>query len=137
MTTRMRMAYFTAWLMFCHAYLGAGYAFGPARLTSAPSFQFILAVAPAHMWGWFLMLGAVLTMAAPYMNHWFSLLCHVLASLPYLGFAVGLAMGDLNAVTHGWGGPVLWATPVVLGHAVCAVTRFRVAADSNRAGDPR
>jgi hypothetical protein len=126
MTTRMRLAYFTAWLMFCHAYLGVGYALGPERLTSAPSFQYILAVASGRTWGWWFIAGAFFTVTAPHLNHWGSLICHSIASVPYLAFAVGIALGDLNAVTRGWGGPVLWATPVVLGHVVCVVTRFRV-----------
>lgn len=132
MTTRLHTAYFTAWLMFCHAYLGAGYAFGPPRLTSAASYQFILSIAPGRVWGWMFLTGAMLTLLAPHVNHWLSGACHVVSSAPYLAFATGLALGDVNAVTRGWGGPVLWATPVVLGHAVVVLTRFRVAREMRR-----
>jgi hypothetical protein len=128
---RVRAPWLTAALAAGHAYFGAGYAFGPVRYGSSPGFRYLLDVAPLRLWGVAFLLGALLTVTAPHLNHWGSLALHLLACLPPAAFAVGFAAADLAGLTVGWGGPVLWTMPVI-GHAVLVVARLQLAREVPR-----
>jgi hypothetical protein len=84
----------SAALMFAHAFWGAGYAFGPPRLTSSGS-----------------------------LNRVGSAVAHVLAAAPLVAFVVALAVAQVLGYAEGWGGVLAFVVAAVF-HAVLVQARF-------------
>jgi hypothetical protein len=110
-------------LVLSHVYWGAGYAFGPPRLTGSGSFTVALTWAPATVWGWLFLAGGALTLAAPWLARWGSAAVHTLASLPLLGFAAALAGAQIAGTSEGWGGLLAFLLVAAL-HALLAAARL-------------
>lgn len=111
-------------LMFSHVFWGAGYAFGPPRLTSSGSYRVALDWAAATVWGWLFLVGAAATVVAPHLPWWGSVVAHSLASLPLAGFATALIAAQVAGYSEGWGGPLAYLAAITF-HAVLGLARVR------------
>ncbi len=130
MTVRLPAWVANAILVFAHVYWGAGYAFGPARFTASRSYTYVLDWAPAILWGWWFLGGALLTAVAPWLIRWGSGLAHVLASLPLAAFSVALIAAQVAGLSEGWGGVIAYLLIIAL-HGLLVAARF--APDARRA----
>ena len=117
-------AYVNIGLIVTHGYFGAGYAWGPPRLTASGSYTVALQWLPAQAWGWLILAGAVLSIAAPWGSHLLSAAAHVLAAAPLLALAVAIVAADVAGYSEGWGGPLLFSAPAVA-HLLIVSARFR------------
>lgn len=117
-------------LMFAHVYWGAGYLFGPPRFTSSGSLAVAVAWAPGPAWGAWFLAGALLTLAAPWLQRAGSAVLHVLAALPLAAFVVALAAAQITQQSEGWGGLLAFLAAAVF-HLV--LVRARFSAEAGRA----
>jgi hypothetical protein len=113
----------SAALMFAHAFWGAGYAFGPPRLTSSGSLRVAVEWLPGPVWGWLFLAGFALTAAASSLNRVGSAVAHVLAAAPLVAFVVALAVAQVLGYAEGWGGVLAFVVAAVF-HAVLVQARF-------------
>jgi hypothetical protein len=113
----------TGSLIFAHVFWGAGYAFGPARLTVSGSLRVAMEWAPGRMWGWLFLAGAAATIAAPHLPRVASAVLHAAAAAPVAGFVVALSVAQAVGYSEGWGGVLAFVVAIVL-HAVLVQARF-------------
>lgn len=118
-------------LILCHVYFGAGWALGPPRLMSSGSFTIARDIAAPTAWGWTLLAGAALCLLTGWVPKWPAVLLRAVAAVPLAGLAVSIATADLLGMSQGWGGPLLFAAPVLL-HAW--IIRARLTHDDNPGG---
>ncbi len=107
-------------LIFCHAYWGAGYAFGPPRLTSSGSLRVAIEWAPGTWWGWAFLVGAGLTVLAPWLRRAGSATLHGLAALPLIAWSAALITAQVVGYSEAWGGVIAFAGAVALHGALIA-----------------
>lgn len=110
-------------LMFAHVFWGAGYAFGPARLTSSGSLRVAMEWAPGPVWGWAFLAGFALTLVASWLNRLGSAIAHTLAALPIVAFVAALAVAQFAGYSEAWGGVLAYVVAVVA-HAVLVRARY-------------
>lgn len=123
MTVTIRAAALNVVLVFVHVYWGAGYAFGPPRLTSSGSLRVAIEWAPGPWWGWAFLVGAALTVAAPWLRRAGSAAAHVLASLPLLAWSTALLTAQALGYSEGWGGVLAFLAAAAL-HALLVRARY-------------
>lgn len=116
-------------LILGHVYFGAGWALGPDRLMSSGSFSIARDIAAPGAWGCALLAGAVLCIASGWLPTWAAVTARIVAAVPLAGLAVSIAAADLLGLSQGWGGPLLFGTPVLL-HAW--IIRGRIVHDRQR-----
>lgn len=129
MKVRLSAPAISAALMFAHAFWGAGYAFGPARLASSGSLRVAIEWLPGPVWGWLFLAGFGLTAVASSLNRVGSAAAHVLAAVPLVAFVLALAIAQAVGYAEGWGGVLAFVVAVVF-HAV--LIRARFAAEAGR-----
>lgn len=123
MKVRLSAPAVSAALMFAHAFWGAGYAFGPARLASSGSLRVAIEWLPGPVWGWLFLAGFALTAAASSLNRFGSAVAHVLAAAPIVAFVLALALAQAFGYSEGWGGVLAFVVAIVF-HAVLVQARF-------------
>jgi hypothetical protein len=100
-------------LIAMHTYLGLGYLLGSQKATS-PTYRVAFSWLPAAWWGWLILAGAALSVAAPWVRREASAALHILATLPLLAFAAALIAVEVAGDNAGWGGPALFLLPSLM-----------------------
>lgn len=113
----------SALLVLTHIYWGAGYAFGPPRLTASGSYRVALEWATATSWGWAFLVGGALTWVAALLPPWGSAAAHLLAAVPVVVFAVALIAAQALGYSEGWGGIITYLLIAIL-HGLLVAARL-------------